>query len=159
MCIQRDAFPRMPLLKSQLAFPHPIRFLRRVRRSQVWNASVDAADAGRAGTRIRSEALHGGYHRTSCRGSRGSASLPSHRHRLIRSSNPEASSLKHALYDRAADCNHGFATGSRRPATSHQPLFLSTQMARCRHDGSSPPRSQYRFAKSTEPFRCFHLFA
>ena len=58
--------------------------------------------AGRAGTRIRSDGAAPDLNqRTSCRGSRGSASLPSHRHRLIRSSNPGASSLKRGLYDRA----------------------------------------------------------
>jgi hypothetical protein len=55
--------------------------------SHVWNASVDV----RRRTRRNAHTIRGVApdvnHRTSCRGSSGSASLPSHRHRLIKSSN------------------------------------------------------------------------
>jgi hypothetical protein len=58
--------------------------LRRVRRRMSGTPPWTCC-AGRAGMRIRSEALHWRYHRMSCGGSRGSASL----------------SLKRWVYDRA----------------------------------------------------------
>jgi hypothetical protein len=60
-------------------------------------------------------------HQTSCRGSRGSASLPSDRRRLVESSNPPASSPKRCLFDREAAKN-----GSKKELTKRPPFLVKS---------------------------------
>jgi hypothetical protein len=70
---------------------------RRVRGRRPGNASVDVLRRTRRNAYTIRDAAPDLSHRTSCRGSRGNASLPSHRHRPIKSLDPGASSPRRLL--------------------------------------------------------------